>query len=229
MHNVRIFVSFCFGFLFFISIHLSAQNADTSFFREEIRICSNHVSYHERMRLDYGILYHDPQGFIVNYGYGLCLNPDKWIAQEYAALLESKDSQCVVFLPVLKEMHRDVWMTILSDFQLGFRMVFEHRRFPIHWDDYLTKVSGSAAKKKYNADTLYFYQLPDVERLLVYPENNPDRQVVMRQYPFNTKMILYTKGKRPFHLLFLFTPQGFENRREYIESFEHYVRFLPDV
>lgn len=102
--------------------------------------------------------------------------------------------------------HRDVILAYLMA-QLG--------RSDIDFDDYVTVTSGRQARRRFNADSVFVFEVP------IKPQHW-DGEVYTHCIP----MYLSRKDRAYMGFIWLFTDEGYKHRQQYMDALEGNVAYL---
>jgi hypothetical protein len=92
-----------------------------------------------------------------------------------------------------------------------------------HFNKHVTLIAGKIAKERFNADTLYIYDLPihNIDPLPL-PKSNHEK------YIYRTGLALEKKGRGSMLFMLFFTSKGKENEWKYINMLNKNVWYDED-
>jgi len=113
---------------------------------------------------------------------------------------------------------------------LGLYYSYEH---PLNNDsakfdfnDYVTIVAGKAAREKFNADSIYIYDIPGADSVYFFDETL--EKVRMRKYPYCTSMFISRNDRAAMDFRFFFTPKGKKKEDQYINMLNKHIWYEDD-
>jgi hypothetical protein len=143
------------------------------------------------------------------------------IGYVYAPVIQSENKECMILysgwpvwhIPPTEGYARN---HIAGELQAALGLVnargLPRRDTTLVLDDYVTVFSGDDARKMFNADSVFIYDLPLEE---------PFREV----YAYRTGLLVYRKGRAIMLFKCFFTEEGKKREKEYIQRLHKKVRY----
>ena len=192
--------------------------------------------YQDLLLKEYKVILHVPNSWKLVLGPGSFAILQQPTVGQYGAVLSPPDSSCLYILPFIDRNTSRINLKNNNPYPELF--YYLEKILPEDKDSFLcnhvTKISGMYVHQSFNADSLFIYSVPDVERF-IYVER-PDNPysfdsldfMINEKYPFHRKFVLCKKGAIPCPIWVLLKQAPAEvGDHEWLRRLEHNLIFVP--
>lgn len=194
----------------------------------------NFTSYKNYFECEYGVVCNQPAGFKDLDKYfimgKIAASPDKHAGVFLGAVFKSKD--CVVMYPALLLDEKDPITIVNHELRtaLGFRY---HHNSPlnddtttVHYEEYLTTISGRTAREMANADSIYIYHIPHSDSIVIFDDYL--KKLHQRRYRNGIGIVLCKEGYYSYPIKLFLTDKGLERKEEYVRMLRGCIWYKDD-
>jgi hypothetical protein len=207
----------------------------------------NFPAYIDYFSKEFGIDCKIPEGFTSMEKYFVMWkvreNNNKHTGNMYGPLFLSKDENCLIMFPSIpndvskdnikfkneNSMPLNPWSQINAEINTALGLYYYHgsplnsNTTKLDFNDYVTVLSGKKVREMFNADTLYFYDIPGADSVFFIDESI--EKLRKRKYPNCTGFVIYKLDIAILDFKFLFTEKGEKNKEKYFNMLNKHIWF----
>jgi hypothetical protein len=152
---------------------------------------------------------------------------DKHVANMYGPVFLSRDSDCIAMYCALPHRSSEQFASpvyprsqITAEIKtaLGLFYFYNHplnkNSSPFDFNKHVTTVADKKARKMFNADSVYIYDIPGADS--VYFLNRPLEKMREHKYPYCTGVFISKNDRAAMDVKLFFTEKGKKNKEKYI-------------
>ncbi|NMB37536.1 MAG: hypothetical protein GX993_05825 [Bacteroidales bacterium] len=94
---------------------------------------------------------------------------------------------------------------------------------PLDFHEYVTVLAGHTAREMFNADTLFFYDMPNIQPYYFHDEKV--RDMLPNEYTHSTNLTIMQVDGAVMRIKLLFTEEGWQERDRRLREVENSIRF----
>jgi len=210
----------------------------------------NFPAYCNYFSNEFGIDYKIPEGFTRMEKYYVMWkvreNNDKHTGSMYGPLFLSRDKNCLIMYPSIPKVVSKDNIEIKNEIKLPLNPrsqikaeintalgLYYYHGSPLNgnttkldFNNYVTVLSGKKVCEMFNADTLYFYDIPGADSVFFIDESL--EKLRKRKYPNCAGLVVIKNDRAILDFKFFFTEKGIKNKEKYFNMLSKHVWFVEN-